>query len=133
MRFSTNSLHICMFMDCKDCPVYEGHFPSYAVAPGAFNMQLVMECAERIVNYTLKVKTISRCRLFLPILPKVVENLYVVVYLTMKADGYDCYALIEDANYKYMEYKGHWPKGKVKLSKVHMEVKRPEEVFLFIT
>lgn len=95
----------------KDCPVYEGHFPRYAVAPGAFNMQLVKECAERIVNYKLKVKTIRSCRLLLPILPTVVDNLYVVVNLTMKEGGYDCYALIEDQNHKYMEYKGEMQVG----------------------
>lgn len=91
---------------CKDCPVYEGHFPRFHVAPGAFNMQLVKDCAERLVNYPLHVKTITRCRMLRPIVPEVADKLYVVVNLTMKNDGYECLALIEDGNHKYMEYKG---------------------------
>ncbi|MGM9733428.1 MAG: beta-hydroxyacyl-ACP dehydratase, partial [Prevotella sp.] len=91
---------------CKDCPVYEGHFPHFHVAPGVFNMQLVKDCCERLVNYPLSVTAISRCRMLRPVVPGVADELYVVINLTMKKDGYDCDALIEDGTHKYMEYKG---------------------------
>ena len=45
-----------------DCEVYEGHFPDFKVSPGVCNIRMMLECAERVAQHTLRIQTISRCR-----------------------------------------------------------------------
>ena len=47
----------------SDCEVYEGHFPGEPVSPGVCNIQMIKECAEKIVGKTLLLSNLQQCRL----------------------------------------------------------------------
>ena len=47
----------------SDCEVYRGHFPGHPVCPGAFNIQMVKECAMEVSGKALHIRTIKLCRL----------------------------------------------------------------------
>ena len=43
--------------------IYKGHFPEKAVSPGVCNLQIMKECAERIVGKELTIKTMAQCKM----------------------------------------------------------------------
>lgn len=45
-----------------DCDVYRGHFPGNPISPGVCNIQMIKECAERMLGRKLFFKTLPVCR-----------------------------------------------------------------------
>ena len=45
-----------------ECEVYEGHFPGSPVSPGVCNIRMMLECAERVIGHSLRMRKLSRCR-----------------------------------------------------------------------
>lgn len=45
-----------------DCEVYNGHFPGTPVSPGVCNIQMILECTERIAQHSLRMRKLNRCR-----------------------------------------------------------------------
>jgi 3-hydroxyacyl-[acyl-carrier-protein] dehydratase len=52
-----------------DCEVYKGHFPGEPVSPGVCNMQMLLECAEKVIGFPLRARKVNRCRLTTLITP----------------------------------------------------------------
>lgn len=64
-----------------DCVVYKGHFPERPVAPGVCSIQMIRECAERVLNTKLSIQLIKQCRFTLLLSPADTPNLLVNVSL----------------------------------------------------
>ncbi len=91
----------------KECDIYTGHFPGHPVCPGVCNMQIVKECAERLVGKTLHISYIRQCRLIALATPVICSELVVWIKLEPMEAGYSVVATIADAEHIYMEYKGN--------------------------
>ncbi len=52
-----------------DCGIYEGHFPSRPICPGACNINMLTECAETVAGKRFEIKEIRRCRLSSLVVP----------------------------------------------------------------
>ena len=89
-----------------DCAVYRGHFPGDPVCPGVCNIEVIKECASRLVGKRLFLKSIKQCRLVALATPFACPELDVVVNLTPTAQGFMVVAKIADASKTYLEYKG---------------------------
>ena len=51
------------------CAIYEGHFPGQPVAPGACQVQIIKECAERALQRPVRLKQIKQCKFLKTIIP----------------------------------------------------------------
>lgn len=89
-----------------DCEVYRGHFPGHPVCPGAFNIQMVRECAMEMYGKALCIRTIRRCRLTAVASPGACAELDVEVSLSPSEEGLEVTARIADGERVYMVYKG---------------------------
>lgn len=89
-----------------DCEVYRGHFPEEPVCPGAFNIQVVKECAMEVSGKALCIRTIKQCRLTAVVSPVTCTELDVAVSLSPVEDGLEVMARISGGERVYMEYKG---------------------------
>lgn len=89
-----------------DCEVYRGHFPGHPVCPGAFNIQMVKECAMEVSGKALHIHTIKLCRLTAVVSPCTCTELDVAVRLSPVEDGLEVRARVADGEQVYMEYKG---------------------------
>ncbi len=70
------------------CKVYEGHFPGHPVSPGACNMQMIKELAERISGQPLHIASIKQCRMIDVISPQDTPALTVAVALAPTEQGF---------------------------------------------
>lgn len=55
----------------QDCDVYVGHFPGEAIAPGVCNIQMIKECAEKVVGHKLLMHNLQQVRLTTLVKPDV--------------------------------------------------------------
>ncbi|MBR2618050.1 MAG: hypothetical protein IKC81_01925 [Paludibacteraceae bacterium] len=53
-----------------DSPVYKGHFPEKAIAPGVCNIEMIKSCAEVVVGTPLLLSYIAQCRLTALVTPE---------------------------------------------------------------
>lgn len=90
----------------QDCDVYRGHFPSNPVCPGVCNIQVIKECAERLVEKELHIGSIRRCRLTAVATPSACPELDVKISLTPTEAGYGITATVSDTGHTYVDYKG---------------------------
>lgn len=74
-----------------DCRVYEGHFPGEPVSPGVCNIEMLLECAARVIGHPLRATKLNRCRLTTLITPIMHPELEVQVELKEKEPG--CWVL----------------------------------------
>lgn len=91
----------------QECDIYTGHFPGHPVCPGVCNIQIVKECAERLVGKSLRIGYIRQCRLITLATPVICPELVVRIKLESVEAGYSIVATIVDAEHIYMEYKGN--------------------------
>lgn len=89
-----------------DCGVYRGHFPGHPVCPGAFNIQMVKECAMELAGKPLVIRTIKQCRLTAVASPDTTPEVDVAVRLSPAETGWEVVARIYGENQVYMDYKG---------------------------
>lgn len=67
-----------------DHPVYEGHFPEMAVAPGVMLTDLVGSLTGHCVNKQLELVSARNIKFMVPVLPKKENRMHVT--LTLKED-----------------------------------------------
>ena len=67
-----------------ECEVYEGHFPGEPVSPGVCNIEMLLECAQRVAGFPLRARKINRCRLTTLITPISHPELELHINLTEK-------------------------------------------------
>lgn len=89
-----------------DCEVYRGHFPDRPVCPGVCNIELIRQCAERLVGQRLRIHTVSLCRFTAVASPSRAPEVDVRIGVT-PADGlWRVTTRVADAACVYVEYKG---------------------------
>ncbi|MBR4619974.1 MAG: hydroxymyristoyl-ACP dehydratase [Salinivirgaceae bacterium] len=86
--------------------IYKGHFPEKAVSPGVCNLQIMKECAERIVGKELTIKTMAQCKMPAMITPDGTPELTVSVKTEETADGWQTIASIFNESTTYITFKG---------------------------
>lgn len=64
-----------------DCDVYRGHFPGSPISPGVCNIQMIKECAERMLGRKLFFKALPVCRFKVLISPSTHPELTVRLML----------------------------------------------------
>lgn len=89
-----------------ECDIYAGHFPGNPVCPGVCNIQVIKECAERLVGKRLHPCYIRQCRLTAVARPTACREFVVKINLTSTETGYAVVATMADVEQTYMEYKG---------------------------
>ena len=88
-----------------DCKVYEGHFPGEPVSPGVCNIEMLLECAERVIGFPLRMVKLTRCRLTTLITPLTYADLELKIALTPKEDRWVLAAEIGKDEDSYMTLK----------------------------
>lgn len=86
--------------------IYKGHFPEKAVSPGVCNLQIMKECAERIVGKELTIKTMAQCKMPAMITPDGTPELTVSVVVSETEGGYQMTASIVNESTTYITFKG---------------------------
>lgn len=86
--------------------IYKGHFPEKAVSPGVCNLQIMKECAERIVGKELTIKTMAQCKMPAMITPDGTPELTVSVKTEETTDGWQTIASIFNESTTYITFKG---------------------------
>ena len=86
--------------------IYQGHFPEKAVSPGVCNLQIMKECAERIVSKELTIKTMAQCKMPAMITPDGTPELTVSVVVSETEGGYQMTASIINESTTYITFKG---------------------------
>ena len=86
--------------------IYQGHFPEKAVSPGVCNLQIMKECAERIVGKELTIKTMAQCKMPAMITPDGTPELTVSVVVSETEGGYQMTASIVNESTTYITFKG---------------------------
>ena len=86
--------------------IYKGHFPEKAVSPGVCNLQIMKECAERIVGKELTIKTMAQCKMPAMITPDGTPELTVSVKTEETPDGRQTIASIFNESTTYITFKG---------------------------
>jgi len=86
--------------------IYKGHFPEKAVSPGVCNLQIMKECAERIVGKELTIKTMAQCKMPAMITPDGTPELTVSVKTAETPDGWQTVASIFNESTTYITFKG---------------------------
>lgn len=90
-----------------DCPVYRGHFPGHPVCPGVFNIQMIKECAERMLGRTSRLASIRQCRFTAVATPEACPQLDLRLTLTPSTEhAYTLAATLFDTQHTYIELKG---------------------------
>ena len=88
-----------------DCKVYEGHFPGEPVSPGVCNIEMLLECAERVTGFPLRMAKLNRCRLTTLITPLTHAELELKIALTPKEERWVLNAEIGKGEENYMTLK----------------------------
>jgi 3-hydroxyacyl-[acyl-carrier-protein] dehydratase len=88
-----------------DCKVYEGHFPGEPVSPGVCNIEMLLECAEKVIGFPLRMVKLTRCRLTTLITPLTHADLELKIALTPKEDRWVLAAEIGKGEDSYMTLK----------------------------
>lgn len=86
--------------------IYKGHFPERPVSPGVCNLQIMKECAERIVGQELTIKEMAQCKMPAMITPDGTPELSVSVSIENVENGYKTVASIYNESTTYITFKG---------------------------
>ena len=90
----------------QDCDVYEGHFPGEAIAPGVCNIQMIKECAEKVVGHKLLMYNLQQVRLTTLVKPDVHNHCEVRLQLQPSSDEeYKLRATIGSGDDIYLDLK----------------------------
>lgn len=71
-----------------ECEVYEGHFPGSPVSPGVCNIQMMLECAQKVLQQPVRMRKLSRCRFTTLLSPLTHPQLDIQIDLQSKEDFY---------------------------------------------
>lgn len=89
------------------CDIFGGHFPGRPVCPGACNIQLIKDVAQRLTGRRLLVSAIRQCRFTALLTPDTCPEVDVQVDITARTEsGYSITARISDGRQTYVEFKG---------------------------
>ena len=89
------------------CDIFGGHFPGHPVCPGACNIQLIKDVAQRLTGHKLLVSAIRQCRFTALLTPDTCPEVDVQVDITACTEsGYSITARISDGRQTYVEFKG---------------------------
>lgn len=89
----------------SDCEVYEGHFPGEPVSPGVCNIQMIKECAEKIVGKPLLLSNLQQCRLTTLVTPLKHPQMEVTIHLEEMEDVYKLKATLGKGEKIYLDMK----------------------------
>lgn len=90
----------------QDCDVYVGHFPGEAIAPGVCNIQMIKECAEKVVGHKLLMHNLQQVRLTALVKPDVHSRCEVRLQLHPLSDEeYKLRATIGSGDDVYLDLK----------------------------
>lgn len=70
------------------CPVYQGHFPQKAIAPGVCNIEMIKSCAEIVLGKPLFLHYIAQCRLTALVTPDQYPQLQLTLQLIPQEEGH---------------------------------------------
>ena len=65
----SESSHLFVLRILSSDSVFKGHFPGYPVAPGACNLQMIKECAEKAIGTPVRLTSVKRLKMMHPIVP----------------------------------------------------------------
>ena len=100
----TMSFHIGFL---PECDIFRGHFPGHPVCPGACNIQLIKDVAQRLTECKLLISAIRQCRFTALATPDTCPEVDVRVNITARTEnGYAITARISDERQTYVEFKG---------------------------
>lgn len=88
------------------CEVYRGHFPGRPVCPGVCNIELIRQCAERLVGQRLHIHTVSQCRFTAVASPALSPEVDVSLSATLASGKWLVVARVSSGDCVYVEYKG---------------------------
>ena len=92
-----------------NCSVYKGHFPGTPVAPGVFNIRMIMECVERITGKPILLESITQCKFITMITPLQNKELQIRIETTEIADNkFKLIASVGKDESDYMILKGEF-------------------------
>lgn len=90
----------------RDCDVYEGHFPGEAIAPGVCNIQMIKECAEKVVGHKIFMYNLQQVRLTTLVKPDVHSHCEVRLQLQqLSEEEYKLRATIGNGDDIYLDLK----------------------------
>lgn len=86
--------------------IYEGHFPGNPVTPGVCIIQMIVECASRLVGEDAAIRSINRCRFLKPVIPGDCEYYDVEIKVEKKDIPFVLEASLTDGISAYVDFKG---------------------------
>ncbi|MCQ2351062.1 MAG: hypothetical protein MJ003_03710 [Paludibacteraceae bacterium] len=66
---SSNQTYMFEIALHPDCTIYEGHFPSKPIAPGACNIEMIRQCASKAQNKYIHFASVDTCKFLMLINP----------------------------------------------------------------
>lgn len=85
--------------------IYEGHFPSQPVVPGVCSVQILKECAEKVLSAPLRIKTIESCKFSAMIVPSINSKLTAKLTISEAENAYKLRASITAAETTFLSLK----------------------------
>lgn len=67
--------------------IYNGHFPGNPVSPGVCSIEMIRECAEKVVGHGLLISSISRCRFVAVLTPSKGDNLTIQISVSQMSES----------------------------------------------
>lgn len=86
-----------------DCPIYRGHFPGKPVCPGVCHIEVIRECAERLMGKERRIRMVKRCRLTAVASPTVCPQQIVAVQVASADNGFQVTGSIADGEKTYAQ------------------------------
>ena len=81
--------------------IYKGHFPGFPITPGVLSIQMIVDCAGKILNKTLQVFSIKQCKFKSPIYPQqspILSIIFNKIEIDKTNDHITCNASIKNTN-----------------------------------
>lgn len=99
--------HADIFLSLRpDCDVYRGHFPGNPICPAVCNIEMIKECAQKVIGKRLQIRTIKQCRLTAIASPSICPKVEVDLQFEPNTKGYVITARIFDPEKVYVDFKG---------------------------
>lgn len=88
-------------------PVFAGHFPGNPVVPGVFQIQMIIESMNEILNRKVRLKESDNIKFLSMIDPRVVDTLSILLIIKEKQEEqYPVNATISAGEQVYLKFKG---------------------------
>ncbi|MBP7781042.1 MAG: hypothetical protein KA051_02815 [Paludibacteraceae bacterium] len=87
-------------------PIFNGHFPGNPISPGVCNIQMIKECAERIMGCQLRLDNIKQCKFSNLIIPSSELRITISIRLQqIEGDRIKLHGIISTGDIKNTELK----------------------------